>query len=191
MSDLFKTRQKVEEGAEWRGEITVSIDGEQMDLTVRQLRDPEFWEVMSLVDTDELEALQDELPEEKMEEYRDLRDADDLDAADEDRLEALQEDLEGADVEMFDIISTDTFEGIRKAAKYGVEPDAEDTREALIEHGNEIEERYGRTTDEEAARFVNDTIIHPMIDAATGFTSFSVGIKCLTETIGDTQDLGN
>lgn len=191
MSDLFKTRQKVEEGAEWRGDINVSIEGEQMNLAVRQLRDPEFWDVMSLVDTDELEALQEELPEEKMEEYRELRDSDDLTQDEEDRLEALQDELENAEVNMFDIISTETFKGIQKSAKYGVEPDEEDKREALVENGNEIEEEYGRTTDEEAAKFINDKVIHPMIDRATGFASFTIGIKCLTETIGDTGNSKN
>lgn len=186
MSDLFKTRNKVEEGAEWRGDITVSMDGEKMDLTARQLRDPEFWEVMSLVDTDELEELQSSLPQEKMEEYKELRDADELDEADESRLESLQNELEESDVDMFSIISPSTFEGIRKSAKYGVEPDAEDKREALIEHGGDIEEQYGRTTDEEAAKYLNEQVIHPMIDRATGFVSFTIGIKCLTETIGDT-----
>lgn len=189
MSDLFKTRQKTEEGAEWRGSITVSMDGEQMNLTVRQLRDPEFWEVMSLVDTDELQDLQAELPDDKMEEFKELRDKDDLSEAEEQKLESLQNELENADIDMFDIISTETFEGIRKAAKYGVEPDAEDKREALVEHGDEIEEEYGRTTDKEAAKYVNDNIIHPMIDRMTGFTSFTIGIKCLTETIGDTGNL--
>lgn len=186
MSDLFETRSKTEQGAEWRGNITISMDGEQLNLTVRQLRDPEFWEVMSLVDTDELKELQNQLPEDKMEEFKDLRNQEDLSDADQDRLETLQNELENAEVDMFDIISPETFEGIRKSAKYGVEPDAEDKREALIEHGDEIEEEYGRTSDEEAAKYVNDKVIHPMIDRMTGFTSFTIGIKCLTETIGDT-----
>lgn len=186
MSDLFESRQKVEDAADWRGEITVSIDGDQQELCIRQLRDPEFWEVMSLIDTDELQELQESLPEDKMEEFSDLRDADDLDEAEEERLDALQEELESQDADMFDIISTSTFEGIRKAAKYGVEPDEGDKRTALIEHGEEIEEMYGRTTHDEAEQFVNNNVIGPMIDNSTDFTSFAIGIKCLTETMGDT-----
>lgn len=191
MSDLFETREKVEEGANWRGEISVAIDGDTQELCVRQLRDPEFWEVMSLVDTDELDQLQDALPEDKMEEFADLRDADDLNEADEERLEKLQEELEEGEVDMFDIISTDTFEGIRKAAKYGVEPDEEDKREALVEMGDEIEDQYGRTTHEEAANYINDQVIYPMIEKSTNFTSFTIGIKVISESIGDTGNLEN
>lgn len=185
MSDLFETREKTEKGAQWRGEITISIDDVQMELCVRQLRDPEFWETMSLVDTDELENLQSALPEDKMEEFNELRDSDNLTTEEEERQEALQTEIEEQDVDMFDTISMETFSGIQKAAKYGVEPDAEDKREALIEHGDEIEEQYGRTSDDEAEQYINDKVIHPMIDRATGFTSFSIGIKVLTETIGN------
>ncbi|WP_226041169.1 hypothetical protein [Natrinema sp. DC36] len=191
MSDLFKTREKVEKGAEWRGNITISIDDEQQNLCVRQLRDTEFWEVMSLVDTDELEELQDSLPEEKMEDFRELRDSEELTDEEQSRLDSLQDELEDGEVNMFEIISSDTFKGIQKAAKYGVEPDNDDKREALIEFGDKIEEQYGRTTQEEAAKYINNQVIHPMIDRATGFASFSIGIKCLTESIGDTGNLEN
>lgn len=191
MSDLFETRQKVEEGAQWRGEITVAIDGDKQELCVRQLRDPEFWEVMSLVDTDELAELQDNLPEDKMEEFNELRDADDLSEADEKRLEELQKELEDSDVNMFEVVSTETFQGIRKAAKYGIEPDDKDKREALVEYGDKIKEQYGRATNEEAAEYINDHVIDPMIESSTDFTSFTIGIKVLTETIGDTGKLEN
>lgn len=191
MSDLFKTRKKSEETIDWRGEITVDIFGETMDLCVRQLSDIEFWEVMSLVDTDEIEALQDELPDDKMEEIADLREKDELTDDEQQRLSELQAEIENEDVDMFDLLSLETFKGIRQAAIYGVEPDEEDKREALVQHGDEIEEKYGGTSSEEAAEYVNDHMIKPMIEDATDFASFSIGIKCLTETIGDTENLGN
>jgi len=186
MSDLFKTRKKVEEGAEWRGEINVELDGDTMTLAVRQMYDPEFWEVMSLVDTDELEALQDQLPEEKMEEFKELRDKDILTDEEEERLSDLQAELDSEEIDMFEALSDDTFAGIRQAAKYGWVPDDEDCREALIEYGGEIEEEYGRTTQEEAEKWLNEHYIAPTVDKATGFSSFAIGIKVLTETIGDT-----
>lgn len=188
MSDLFETRQKVEEGAEWRGDITVSVDGETQELTVRQLNDPEFWEVMSQVDTDELEELQADLPEEKMEELDDLRSADELDADEEQRLEELQEEIEEEDFDLFDTISLDTYRGIQKAAIFGVEPDEQDVRYALAEHTEEINEKYGGTSSDEAREYVNDHIVKPMFENSTDFVSFSVGVKVLTETIGDTKN---
>ena len=189
MSDLFQTRKKVEDGAKWRGEINVSIDGETDTLCVRQLPDSEFWEVMSLIDTDELNELQESLPDEQMEEYQELKEKEGLTDGKQNRLETLQAEIENSDVDMFDVISTETFEGIRKAAKYGVEPDDEDKRDALAQFTDEIRDQYGAATHEEAAKYINNTIIHPMINQATSFTSFTIGIKCLTETIGDTGNL--
>lgn len=189
MSDLFETREKTEKGSEWRGEIAVSVDGEQQTLCVRQLCDTEFWEVMSLIDTDELSQLDEELPEEDMEEYKELTEKDELSQEEQERLDALESDLEQNETNMFDIVSTETFEGIRKAAKYAVEPDADDKREALIEYGSEIEEQFGRATEEEAAKYVNRNVIEPMIDDSTGFTSFAIGVKALTETMDDEGNL--
>lgn len=186
MSDLFGVRQKVEQGAKWRGTITVSIDGEQQELTVRQLRDPEFWEVMADIDTDELEALQDSLPEDKMEEFRELREADELDEEEQERLEALQTQIEEEEVDLFDVVSLDTYNGIQQAAIYGVEPDQEDIQRALTRHTEEIREKYGGSSSEEAQQYINDHQIRPMFNEATDFVSFAVGIKVLTETIGDT-----
>jgi len=189
MSDLFDVRQKVEEGAEWRGDITVAIDGEQKNLTVRQLRDPEFWEVMSQVDTDELEELQADLPEDKMEELRELRDSDDLTDEEADRLEALQNEIEEEDSNLFEKISKETYDGIKQAAVYGVEPDGEDIQQALAEYTEQIREKYGGSSSDEARQFINDHHISPMMERSTDFVSFSVGIKVLTETIGDTGNL--
>lgn len=186
MSDLFEVRQKVEEGAEWRGDITVVIDGDQRNLTVRQLRDPEFWEVMSQVDTDELESLQADLPEDKMEELRDLRESDDLDEDEEERLEELQDEIENQDINLFDKISRETYEGIKQAAKYGIEPDKSDVQRALGEFTEEIREKYGGSSSDEAREYLNDHHIAPMMERSTDFVSFSVGVKVLTETIGDT-----
>lgn len=188
MSDLFETRQKVEEGAEWRGDITVSVDGETQDLTVRQLRDPEFWNVMSAVDTDELENLQADLPEGKMEELRDLRERDNLDDEEATRLANLQEEIEEEEINLFDTISRETYEGIKQAAKYGVEPDSSDIQYALAEHADKINDLYGGTSSDEAKQYVNDHIIDPMFERSTNFVSFSVGVKVLTETIGETKN---
>lgn len=185
MSDLFKTREKVEAGANWRGSINVVIDGEEMELSVRQLNDIEFYEVMNLVDTDEIEDLQDHLPKEKMEEISELQEKDSLDDAESERLDALQEELEDQDVNIFDVLSLDTFKGIRKAAKYGVEPDEADKRDALSEYGGEIKEQYGRATSENAGKWLNAHMIEPMIEDATDFASFSIGVKVLTESLDD------
>lgn len=192
MSDLFEVRQKVEEGANWRGTITVNIDGEQKELQVRQLRDPEFWDVMSDVDTDELQELQSELPEEKMEEFRDLQQKDDLTEQEEERLDNLQAEVEEEeDLDLFDSLSKDTYDGLKQAAKYGIEPDAGDVRDALTKFTEEIHEEYGGTSEDEARQYVNDHVIGPMIERSTNFVSFAIGVKALGETLGEAGNSEN
>lgn len=185
MSDLFEVREKTESGAEWRGKIDVVIDDEHHELTVRQLVDPEFWEVMSLVNTDELDELQSTLPEDTMEEYDELQAKDSLSDDEKDRLEELQAEIEDADIDLFDTLSKDTYDGLVTAAKYGVEPDAEDVRYALANFTDDIDEMYGGTSNEDAEQYVNEQIIAPMIDRSTDFTSFAIGIKVLGETLDD------
>lgn len=185
MSDLFEVREKVEKGAKWRGTINVEIDGEVKELTVRQLRDPEFWEVMSMVDTDELENLQADLPEDVQEEMRELQHADDLDEDDEERLEELQSEIENSGINMFDAISEETFNGVKLCAKYGVEPDDSDIRDALTRFTDDINDKYGGTSHDEARQYVNDQVIEPMIEQSTDFTSFAIGVRVLSETLED------
>lgn len=189
MSDLFEVRQKTEEGAEWRGNINISVDGEQRELTVRQLRDPEFWDVMSQIDTDELERLQSDLPEDKMEEFRELQNADSLNESEQERLTELQANMEEQDINLFDELSYETYEGIKTAAKYGVEPDESDVQKLLTESTDEIEDKYGGTRHEDAVKYANDHIIEPMVERSTNFTSFAIGIKVLGETLGDSGNL--
>jgi len=183
MSDLFEVREKTERGAQWRGTISVTIDDEQKELTVRQLRDTEFWEVMSSIDTDELENLQTELPEETMDEYEELQNKDSLTDDERERLDNLQEEVENADVNIFDVLSRDTYEGLKQAAKYGVEPDEADVQTALTQHVNEIEDQYGGTSHEDARQYVQDHVIEPMVERSTDFTSFAIGIRALGETL--------
>lgn len=190
MSDLFELRQKVEEGAKWRGSINVVIDDDSYELNVRQLRDPEFWEVMSQVDEDEIEDLQnklsEELGEEKMEELQELRDKEDLTDDEEEKLQAMQTEMENQDINLFDTISLDTFNGLRQAAKYGVEPDQQDIQRILTQHGAEVDEMYGRATEDEARRWYNENELPALIDRCTNFVSFTIGIQVLGEAIGDT-----
>lgn len=185
MSDLFETRRKVEEGADWRGKIEVAIDDDTHELTVRQLYDPELWEVMSKVDTDEIEELQDQLPEEKMEEFETLKEKDSLTDAESERLEELQTEVEDSDLNLFDVLSMETYDGLKTAAKYGVEPDEQDIQRALTENAAEISEMYGATNRENATKYVNDHIIATMIEESTNFTSFTIGVSVLGEALGD------
>lgn len=188
MSDLFETREKTEKGVEWRGTINVDVDGDTQELTVRQLRDPEQWEVMSLVDLDELEALQSELPEDKMDELQELQEADTLSDDEESRLETLQAEVEEEDIDLFNTLSYETYKGLATAAKYGVEPDDADIRVALTDHADDIEDQYGNLSNESAKQYLNDAVVAPMIDDSTDFTSFAIGIKVLGETLGDTKN---
>lgn len=190
MSDLSSVRQKVTEGADWRGSIRVTIGGDEHELTVRQLKDPEFFEVMSKIDRDELQELRDELPAEEMEEYRELQQKDTLEGDERERFEELEAMLEEESGDMFKVLSRETFEGIRQCAKYAVEPDDEDLRQAFTERAADIEREYGVKvkTPEDVEPALQDDI-EGMIDDATNFTSFTIGLQALVQTVG--EDEGN
>jgi len=184
MSDLFDVREKTEKGKEWRGEITVPMDGESKTLTVRQLVDTEFWEIGSYIDFDELQNLEDveDLDEDKVDELRELSEQDDLTDEEEDRMAELEQELD-TEFNIFDAISMDTFLGIKKTAKYCVEPDENDLVNALNNHAAEIEADHGLANDENARKYVNANVIEPMIDDSTDLTSFMIGMKALEATL--------
>lgn len=183
MSDLYETREKVEKGADWRGNIQVEIDGDVKDLTIRQLRDTEFWEVMSMIDTDELEQLQESIPEEVQDELEELQEADELTEEDEERLEELQSEMDEDSMDMFEVLSEETFKGLSQCAIYGVEPDGQDIQRTLTNRTKEVKKKYGGTSHEDARQYVNDHVITPMIENSTNFTSFSIGVRVFSETL--------
>jgi len=185
MSDLYETREKVESGADWRGEITVTVDGEQQSLTVRQLNDTEFWDVMSSIDIDEIESMQSSVDDELLEEFEQLQSKDELTDSESDRLEELEEQIDTDEFNVFEHMSKETYEGIKDAAKYAVEPDEEDIQHALVNESATIKRLYGDDNRENAIQYINDSVIAPMIDDSTDFTSFEIGITAFMETLDD------
>jgi hypothetical protein len=185
MSDLAAVDQKITEGAEWRGTIRVEIDDKEHELTVRQLVDPEFKEVMSLINRDELQELRGTLPDDAMETLRELRDKDELTEDEEKELEQAQAAMDEAEVDIFDVISDETFEGIRRCAKYCVEPDEEDLHEAFENRAMQIERDYDiKVQRPEDVEPVLQDEIETMIDNAVNMVSFTIGIQALVETVG-------
>lgn len=185
MSDIHKLTQKTKEGTKWRGTITVEDDGEELELTVRNLTSPEIEEVFRLIDRDELERLSDELPQDEMEERRELleKDEDELGDDEADRLDELNEELKGEHMRLFDILSEETFDGIRLAAKKGVVPDQDDMKDALRNRAHEIEEETGTRVREsgDTFDFLKDEL-EWTIENSTNFLGFQVGMKVLEET---------
>lgn len=188
MSDLNKLTQKTKEGKEWRGEITVEDEDDELTLTVRNLTSPEIEDVFRLISRDELQQLREELPREKMEERNELLDIDEDERTDaeQERLDELTEELQGAHMKMFDVLSEDTFEGIRLAAKKGVVPDKDDMNHALKERAYEIEEETNRqvSTPEDTFDFLKEEL-KDSIKNHTRFIGFQIGMKVLKETGAD------
>ncbi len=191
MSDLHKVRQKATEGKEWRGTIRVMLGDDEAELTVRQLTDPEFFEVMSMIDQDELEELQGELPDEEMERYNELQEKDELTDEEVEEFADLEEELSEASGNLFQVLSRSTFNGVLLCAKYAVEPDDEDLRSALMDDEWVMEkeqEGYGPIkTPEDCYEPMKDDI-EEMIVNLTDFTSFNIGIQALIETVGDPKN---
>lgn len=189
MSDLFGVREKTVEGDEWRGTVRLTLDGVEHELSVRQLRDPEFFRVMKRIDRDELKSLREELPDDLMEEYRELQEEEDLSDEERERLSEIEEELNQETTSLFDALSEETFQGIVECAYYGVEPDNDDLRKALFEYADEIKEEYGvepkTDKDEVVHQFVKEKIIQEdILDRSTGFQSFIIGMQVLIETVG-------
>jgi len=186
MSGLATAKKKLKEGADWRGYITVDIDDEPVELCVRQLRDPELEEIMGLLEREELDELRDQYPDDVRDELDDLRDKDELTDEEEERRSELQAQMEEVDVDVFSVLSDDTFEAVRKAAVYGVEPDEDDMAEAMRERAHEIEREYGiQVKQPEDTREALQDEWEAHIYNATEFVSFEVGMMVLTETVGD------
>ena len=186
MSDLATAKQKIKKGADWRGTVTLDIDGDTVELCVRQLRDVELEEVMGLIDRDELENLRDEYPDEVRDELDELRSQDDLSEEEEERLSELQEQMEDVDVDVFSVLSDSTFEGVRKAAMYGVEPDEDDMATAMRERAHEIEKERGIQV--QTPEDTHDALKEEWQDIlyqATDFVSFEAGMEVLMATVGE------
>lgn len=188
MSDLSTVVQKVEEGDSWRGTIRVTLDDEEHELTIRQLYDPELREVLSKVDREELQSLRDEIPSDVMEEYQELQTKEDLSEEEEERFAELEERVDEESGNIFEHLSEETFEGIRKCARCAVVPSEEDLREAFMERAPEIESEYGIKVSEpsDVEQALQDDIDY-LIDHSTDFTSFTIGIQALVETVGESE----
>lgn len=185
MSDIHKLTKKTKEGKKWRGEITVEDDGDELELTVRNLTSPEIEDVFRLIDRDELEELRDKLPKEKMEERNEIleKDEDERTDAEEERLEELTDELQGAHMMMFDILSEETFDGIRLAGKLGAVPDEEDMQDALRNRAGQIEEETGQQVKypEDTFDYLKDELIDA-IENHTRFIGFQIGMRVLQKT---------
>lgn len=191
MSDIHKVREKTAQGKEWRGTINFVMDGDEMELTVRQLQDPEYFHVMSMIDMDEIRELQGDLPEEQMERYRELQSKEDLTEEEVEELTSLEEELGEATGNIFEVLSHDTFNAIVMCGKFAVEPDEDDLRELLMDDEwvrEKEDEGYGpiKVPEDCYEPFKDD--IKGMIDSMTNFTSFAVGMQALMETVEDEKN---
>jgi len=192
MSGFSKAKAKLKEGSDWRGEITVDIDDEPVTLCVRQLTDPQMEEVMALFDRDEIEELRSQYPDDVRDELDDLRDKEDLTDEEEERRSELQSQMEDADVDIFGVLSEDTFEAVRLAAIYGVEPDDEDMANAMRNRAHEIEREYGiQVKEPEDTRDALKDEWETRVRSATDFASFEIGMECLTATVGNANTSEN
>jgi hypothetical protein len=190
MSDLFPARQKVQQGINWRGEITVNIDGEEHQLSVRQLTDPEMYTVMSRIDDSEFDDLADMLDDDdRWDEFTELSEKDSLTDEESARLEELQDELEDSDtLAFFDALSDETFEGIRMCGKHAVVPDDDDVNAIMRDNelAESLEDKHGmRIRSREDAEQAANKEIQWMIDNATQFASFTIGIQALLAGQGD------
>lgn len=190
MSDLHVLREKTAKGKDWRGTIRVMLEDQEIELTVRQLTDPEMFEIMSMVDMQELKSLRGDLPEDELERFYDLQDKDELTEDEEEEFSELEEQLNEKSANLFEELSRETFKGIVKCAEYCVEPDAEDLKHYFMDDGwvAQKEKEYGEIkTPEDCYEPLKDDLGED-INAMTNFTSFNIGIMALMESVGDSKN---
>ena len=190
MSDLHVLREKTAKGKDWRGTIRVMLEDTEIELTVRQLTDPEMFEVMSMIDMEEVKSLRGDLPEEQLERFYDLQDKDELTEDEEEEFSELEELLNDKSSNLFENLSKETFNGIVTCAEYCVEPDNEDLKEAFMQDGwvAQKEKEYGEIkTPEDCYEPLKDDL-RKDIRNMTNFTSFNIGIMALMESVGDSKN---
>lgn len=199
MSDFKRLRGKTIEGRAWRGTITVTIDGEDMELSIRQMTDGEYYDVTNRIDMGELKSIRDVLPTDIVNEYRELQEREELNDGEQKRKEQLEEELAAADTNFVKSISGDTFDAVVDCAKYCVVPDIQDVNDMFMdnEYIAYVEEEYGfrpqtpkdlydpekdGKTDEWAGPLKDE--MQSIIDQQTGLMSFVIGLMCFIETMG-------
>lgn len=197
MSDYFKSREKLVQGRDWRGSITVSIDDEEYEWTVRQLSDDEYFDVISDLDTSSIKEYREEIDEDAIEEYHELtdKDEDELSEDERERLRELRDEIEDSNI--LNEIDEDTFNALRRAGKYGVTPDEEDIDHVMGLAISEVESLFGVDVNRDAG-FTRDDAYELVkedmkrnLEQATDFVSFEVGLEVLNATMGTEEDEGN
>lgn len=189
MSDFDRVREKLMRGADWRGTIQVTIDGEEHELTIKPLTEEDFWEIKGSINQDEIDELRENLPEEKLTEYRELQGQDELTDEESERLEELETFLKEEAPDPTEVLSIETFRAIKLAAKKAVVPSEEDKRAAFAERAAEIEEEHGVAVRqpedvEEPLKKEAEEMIE-MASVRTGFAAFTIGMQALFESVGD------
>lgn len=188
MSELDSAVSKTLQGAEWRTTISVPMGDETKELTTRQLVDDEFYEISDMIDWDELEEYSNAVPSDLREQYEELSEQKtdetvELTDEEETKLNELEEEIEEKTPRIFDVLSYDTFKGLQKAAKYGIEADEEDKKDALRTKGREIEEEYGvKVSLPKDTEIYWEDQISTMVENSTNLSTFIIGMKVLMNT---------
>lgn len=195
MTDYFESRKKLVQGENWRGEITVTVDGDEYSWTSRQLNDEEFFEVISDIDRDAIGEYRDEIDQDKLQEYRELQDVEDPDEDEQERLEELRNELEDESTDILDAIDEDTFNALQRAGIYGAVPSEEDVS-YLINNFSlaEVNDQFDtdlEKLDRDTAYDVLKEDIKERLRNATRFVSFEVGLQILSNTLDTEEGEGN
>lgn len=202
MSDLLGLASKTEEGADWRGTIEVEMGGEMLEVTIRQLFDPEERRFRSMVDSEKIAEMQEAIPDDLAEELQELRSMspDDRSDGEEERMVELNQELQShlSDIEEPDGL----YEALRYAAKKAVCPDDEDVRNALddAEIVKWAEDEYGVTVNTPEDLYdaskegpgagnpgpLKAYVQERIIDQSTDGTSYEIGMQAMQESL-DTE----
>lgn len=182
MSDALALRQKAIDGKNWRKTITVTVEGDEYELTIRQLTDSEYLPVYKHIKpvqeeiSDALEG--DDLGEEDLERLEELQEKDELSEDEKQELDYLEENVGGGISQVLALLSDEGHEAIKEAGKHAVMPDRGDIQGVMEMSPSEQKEEFGDTVrTPEEAKHVLEAELEKMLDESRNLLAFQVGIQ--------------
>lgn len=203
MSDWAKVRRTAIEGVKNRKTVEVEYEGETVEFTVRQLLDPEYFDVMSDINLEHLMDLQGDITQDEAERMLELIEIDDRTDEEESELEDLKAKAGDVNESFFDVVDDDTYQALRRCAMYVIVPDHEDVIE-MFQDGqfvSYVEEEYGVEVKRPEDLYDPEKDIDPdkwagpmkdemrkTLNRMGRMQSFNIGLEVFMSTL---EDMGN
>lgn len=180
--DGFKA--KLQEGIDWRGSTTIEIDGDEIDVTYRQLYDREEAQYREKIDLQPFQKAQKNLDEEERDRLQDLANVDDPTDAEREELENLQSQAGLSDGEMSSITEGESADALIEVAKCGIMPTPDDVDYAWEKPESWKIENYGKAPKQkgEMRKLIKDSMEN-LLEKSTDRAAILLGLRVYIDTL--------